>query len=399
MSQASTSRKRKISAEPISNPEDVARIRGLIGHQPRDLLLFELALETGVTANQLLALKTKDLDGLSIGDEIIALSGKRDRGEAVVMGPRTYEAFQQWSKYNPCKPDDHLFRSRKGNEALTLPSLSRLVSGWFNKAGLKGMTGLLSLRKTWELQQKKTAETLKETPSPATPEPSYSVNSIRPKTTQELVYKELENAIITARIKPGERLVTDELARQMGTSRIPVREAIGRLEARNFLTVKPQKGATVNELSEKKLREILEIRLMLEGCAVRKATIAGSTSLIENLKRLNEEYLSAQQKNNPDEMISTNREFHFTIYRASNMLILLAMIQNLWDQVSPYYHIMFRQTVIQDPQTGHSHHQHIIDGIREKDPDKVSRWLETDLSDSTDFIIGVVRSMQGGEGA
>jgi len=183
----------------------------------------------------------------------------------------------------------------------------------------------------------------------------------------------------------------------MGISRIPIREAIGRLEARNFLTIQPKKGTTVNELSEKNLKEILEIRLMLECSAARKAAVASTKAMVENLVELNSAYRSAQKENNPDKTLSVNREFHFTIYRAANMPFLMSMIQNLWDQISPYYHIMFRQTVFHDPQTGRAYHQKIIDGIAAKNPKKVSKWLETDLSDSTEFVIGVMRSIQAEE--
>jgi len=149
-------------------------------------------------------------------------------------------------------------------------------------------------------------------------DPSYPVNPIQTPTTQELVYKELERAIVTARIKPGERLVAEKLARQMGISTIPIREAIGRLEARNFLTVQPKKGVTVNELSEKSLREILEIRLLLELPVARRAAIAVTKDTVETIELLNSQYISAQQKNDADRALSVNREFHFTIYSQAN---------------------------------------------------------------------------------
>ena len=225
-------------------------------------------------------------------------------------------------------------------------------------------------------------------------DPSYPVNPIQTPTTQELVYKELERAIVTARIKPGERLVAEKLARQMGISTIPIREAIGRLEARNFLTVQPKKGVTVNELSEKSLREILEIRLLLELPVARRAAIAVTKDTVETIELLNSQYISAQQKNDADRALSVNREFHFTIYSQANMPILLSMIQNLWDQVSPYYHLMFRQTLFHDPHTGRAYHEKIIEGMAANDPCKVSKWLEIDLSESTAFVTDVMRTMQ-----
>ena len=80
------------------------------------------------------------------------------------------------------------------------------------------------------------------------------------------------------------------------------------------------------------------------------------------------------------------------------MPILLSMIQNLWKQVSPYYHIMFRQTLFHDPLTGSTTHKKIIEGMAGKNPRKVSKWLKKDLVNSTDFVIGVMRSIQIKEG-
>ncbi len=391
MMRNSFSTKRQKQINPIPSSTDIDRIRRSIKRKIRDLLLFDLAIETGVTASQLLQLRVKDLAGLNVGEEFFVLTGKQGRRGPVRIGPKTHESFQHYIMENRPGLNDLLFKSRKGDDALSLPSASRLVSSWFERVGLEGMSGFLSLRKTWEMQRCKPEA---EKSSPQSPEPAFSMNLIQTPTMQELAYKELERAIVTARIKPGERLVAEKLAKQMGISTIPIREAIGRLEARNFLTVQPKKGATVNALSEKNLKEILEIRLLLELPAARKAAIASTQDTVETIKRLNRQYISGQQKNDADMALSANREFHFMIYREANMPILLAMIQNLWDQVSPYYHLMFRQTLFQDPHTGTAYHKKIIQGMAANDPRKVIKWLETDLSESTDFVTGVMRTMR-----
>ncbi|MDM8541010.1 FCD domain-containing protein [Desulfococcaceae bacterium HSG9] len=384
----STERQKQIQSIPSS--KDIDRIRRSIKSKLRDLLLFDLAVETGVTASQLLQLKIKDLTDLNVGDEILVLTGKQKRNEPVTMGPKTYKSFQHYILKNRPGLNDPLFKSRKGKEALSLPSASRLVSSWFERVGLEGMSGFLSLRKTWETRLRKPKT---EKISPLTPESPYSINSIQTPTMQELAYKELERAIVTARIKPGERLVAEKLAKQMGISTIPIREAIGRLEARNFVTVQPKKGAAVNALSEENLKEMLEIRFLLELPAARKAAAAATQDTIETIKRLNHRYISAQQKNDADMALSANREFHFTIYKGANMPILLAMIENLWDQVSPYYHLMFRQTLFHDPHTGTAYHKKIIQGMVANDPREVSKWLEIDLSESAAFVADVMRKL------
>ncbi len=397
MTQKTYSKKREKQVYPIPGSAEINLLRRTIGINIRDLLLFDLAIETGVTANQLLALRVNDLAGVNVGEKIPLSRGRQKHDKPVIMGPHTHDSFQQYLIQNNPGEEGLLFKSRKGNGALALPSASRLVSGWFNQVGLKQMSGFLSLRKTWELHHKPSkTEGHQGTIFPES-EPGYSANTIQTLTTQELVYKELEHAIVTARIKPGEKLVAETLAKQMGISRIPVREAIGRLEAKNLLIVHPQRGTSVYDLSEKKLNEILEIRLMIELSAARKATFESKKNSLEKLDHLNRQYITAQQKNDADKILSANRKFHFTLYKGANMPILLSMIQSLWDQASPYYHLMFRQTVFSDPRTGGKYHQKIIDAIAENNPEKVSKWLKMDLVESTRFVIGVMRSIKTAE--
>ena len=394
MTRKSFSKQRQKQAHPISSSTDMDRIRRVIGPNIRDLLLFDLAVETGVTANQLLTLRVRDLAGLNVAEEISLLSGKQARHEPVTMGPRTYESFQHYLLKHRPVADDLLFKSRKGDGALSLPSASRLVSSWFDQVGLKEMSGFLSLRKTWEMHRQQSGKEKNGKSSSPVSEPAYSMNSIRAPTTQALVYKELERAIVTARIKPGEKLVAEKLAKQMGISRIPVREAIGRLAARDFVTVQPNKGVTVNELSEKNLKEILKIRLMLELPAARQATLNLKDGTLNQLADLTDHYLKAHRAHEADELLKVNHAFHFTIYGEARMPILLSIIKNLWKQVSPYYHIMFRQTLFRDPQSGPDYHQKIIEGLRNRDPEAVCHWIEVDLVEAAEFVMGVMRSMR-----
>ena len=393
----SFTKKRQKQAHPISSSTDIDRIRRAIEPNIRDLLLFDIVVETGVTANQLLTLRVKDLAGLNVGEAISLLSGKQTRLEPVTMGPRTHESFQHYLLTNRPNADDLLFKSRKGNGALSLPSASRLVSSWFDQAGLKGMSGFLSLRKTWDVRRQQLGKENNEKSSSPVSEPAYSMNAIQAPTTQALVYKELERAIVTARIKPGEKLVAEKLAKQMGISRIPVREAIGRLAARDFVTVQPNKRVKVNELSEKNLKEILEIRLMLELPAARQATLNLKEGTLNRLADLTDQYLKAHSAHDADELLKVNHAFHFTIYGEARMPILLSIIKNLWKQVSPYYHIMFRQTLFLDPQSGPDYHQKIIEGLKTRDPEAVCHWIKVDLVEAAEFVMGVLRSMQAEE--
>ncbi|MCG2778234.1 MAG: FCD domain-containing protein [Desulfobacterales bacterium] len=388
--------KKAHSVKSISDPRDIERLRTLLNSRHRDLLLFDLAIEPGMPAKQLIGLKIKDLHGLEVGEKLPFPQRKSDPRSSVSMSHRLFQTFGRYlSEVRPAL-DDYLFKSRKGSGPLSRSSASRMVRGWFDRAGISGMSGLLSLRKTWADQHGTPSLKEEEQGKEILPEgdSKYRLHTIKAPTIQELVYKKLEQVIVFGHIRPGEQLIAEELARQMGVSRIPVREALGRLEARNFITIKPKKGIVVNQLSVEKLREILEVRLMVELPAAKKAAVRRSEDTLRSLELLNKQYLSARRNNDADELLRVNKEFHFTIYRESQMPTLLTMIENLWNQVSPYYHIMFRQTELSDPLSGINYHRRMVEAMRKRNPEEVCRWLRTDLTESTDFVINVFKLIE-----
>ena len=88
---------------------------------------------------------------------------------------------------------------------------------------------------------------------------------------REAVYQTLRRAILTNRLKPGERLMELRLAAELGVSRTPVREAIQLLEREFLVGREPRRGMVVAQITLKQLRDVLELRSMLEELAVRLA--------------------------------------------------------------------------------------------------------------------------------
>ena len=88
---------------------------------------------------------------------------------------------------------------------------------------------------------------------------------------RDVVFNTLREAILKGDLKPGERLMELQLAAQLGVSRTPIREAIRKLELEGLVIMIPRKGAVVAEITEKSLRDVLEVRRALEALAVRFA--------------------------------------------------------------------------------------------------------------------------------
>ena len=86
---------------------------------------------------------------------------------------------------------------------------------------------------------------------------------------RDVVFNTLRQAILRGELKPGERLMEIQLANKLGVSRTPIREAIRKLELEGLVLMIPRKGAEVADISEKSLRDVLEVRKALEELAVK----------------------------------------------------------------------------------------------------------------------------------
>jgi DNA-binding GntR family transcriptional regulator len=137
----------------------------------------------------------------------------------------------------------------------------------------------------------------------------------------------VREAIVRGELRPGERLKTEEIARQFGISRIPVREALHSLVAEGFVTLSPQRGAFVAELSVEDIEEIYLLRCLLEPAAARLAVANLTPELVDRLVKIVEE-MEAAEGDQPRWM-DLDRTFHLTLYAASGQPRLYRMITQL----------------------------------------------------------------------
>ena len=370
----------------------LVKIRELLSKQPRNRLLLEMMLQTTAPVQSLLALKASDLKDLKQGALLPIKSETEDTPYIFSATIKKYfDLF--YEKHTPGNPD-FIFRSNKGRKALSKTSVSRLVRKWIKDSGIN-CAGLRGLRALTQAQAKEmSAEQPGKTDAS---QKGYTPPKINTMTRQEAVFQELEKAIITGNLRPGQKLSTEGIARSRGVSRIPVREAMARLAERGFITTQPKKGSVVNELSRDNLKEILDLRLMLECEAVAKAALNITDSTIAELVKTNAAFTRARRQNRADELLDANRKFHLLAYRDSNAPILIDIINHLWDKVSPYYNIMFRQSVTTHPRHGVNFHDHLIKALRCRNAEEATSWLKTDLIHSAEFVLELFDLHQAGQ--
>jgi DNA-binding GntR family transcriptional regulator len=147
----------------------------------------------------------------------------------------------------------------------------------------------------------------------------------------EYVFRALRDAIQDGRLPQGERLREEEVARRLGVSRTPVREALGRLVARGLVQEAPGRGLVVVELSKRQVIELYAMRRILEGAAARFAAQHASPGEGELLRQLAAECRDA---GTPAGMAVANRAFHRAIYEAAHNRYLLEALSDLSDALA-----------------------------------------------------------------
>ena len=156
----------------------------------------------------------------------------------------------------------------------------------------------------------------------------------KPPSIEELVIAKLRKAIVTAQIKPGESLDQEELARRLGVSRTPVRQALRALAAENLVTFYPRRGAVVVELSIEEIEEIFLIREMLEPPAACLGAERATPQVTSKLTSLHERMCAITD--DPLGWLALDREFHIAIYQQSGHPRLVNMIEALKDDINRY---------------------------------------------------------------
>ncbi len=142
----------------------------------------------------------------------------------------------------------------------------------------------------------------------------------------EQVTARLRQAIATGALRPGERLNQADLAERLGVSRMPIREALRRLDAEGLVTLQPYKGAIVASMSADELNEIYEMRIALEELALRRSVPKMQRDDLDALEHL---LRRMDEEHDGDAWIALNVEFHDVLYRRAGRALLLETVNNL----------------------------------------------------------------------
>lgn len=160
------------------------------------------------------------------------------------------------------------------------------------------------------------------------------------------VYQDLREMIMSGQLQPGERLTLVGMAAALGTSVMPVREAVNKLAADAALEILPNKSVRVPVLTRSGFKELVVVRLVVEGLAVETAAGRITAAQLVLLAELEQAFCREIALSEPDvnQIIQINKQFHFTAYAAAQMPVLSSLIEGLWLRIGPVLNLDLRNS-------------------------------------------------------
>jgi DNA-binding GntR family transcriptional regulator len=194
-------------------------------------------------------------------------------------------------------------------------------------------------------------------------------------TAQEVVAAALRQAILDRELKPGEKVRQEEMARRLGVSVIPVREALRALAGEGQVTYRPRQGYVVAELDVRDLEEVYRLREILESEAVRVAMPRLAPEDVARIESHFAEVSRALEEQRIGDAMKANRRAHFALFEAAGMPILLRHIATLWDSTEAYRALYYSEPPRRDRVD--AEHREIVAALRAADPERVLALLDS----------------------
>ena len=193
---------------------------------------------------------------------------------------------------------------------------------------------------------------------------SFSAEQRAGSTAVEEAYRHILQALRVGRYRARDRLIPEDIAAEIGMSRMPVREALGRLATEGLVLMRPNRGCIVAGLTLDEIHETFEIRSALEGLAVRLAMPHVDADVIDDLEVLLDRMERAGKSGGSDWAIR-HQEFHSYICNLSGRPKLIHQIAALHLVIEPYLRIWF--DYVKKPLSARDEHQVLIDALRSGD--------------------------------
>jgi DNA-binding GntR family transcriptional regulator len=185
-------------------------------------------------------------------------------------------------------------------------------------------------------------------------------------------------AVLNGELKPGDRIVESSMARELGVSQAPVREAIRDLVLLGFLESEPYKGTSVRSFTYEELWETYTVRAALESLAARLAATHLTDADANRLQGILDEMMEAAHQQDRDRLVQLDNRFHETILRISRNKTLHQLWKSL--QFGTWSIVTYRKSSY-DPAYLAARHGELLDALKAGDPEKAAHTMQHHIED------------------
>jgi DNA-binding GntR family transcriptional regulator len=211
-------------------------------------------------------------------------------------------------------------------------------------------------------------------------------------TLQDQAYNKLREALMSGLIKPGQSLTLRATAEVMGTSPMPVRDAVRRLEIEHALEPRPNRTLGVPEMTSASLLELRDIRIALEGLAAEKAALLIEPAELAMVDAHYQELAAAAMAGDHANYLKANWAFHTAIYRAGRSQLLVSLIEPTWMRIGPYVGLMLpdRRSLIDSL----DNHLRALRALQQRDAATARQAIGQDIRDSAEGLARMLRERE-----
>lgn len=206
---------------------------------------------------------------------------------------------------------------------------------------------------------------------------------------RDVVFNTLRRAILTGQLKPGERLMEVHLASRLGVSRTPIREAIRKLELEGLVIMIPRRGAEVARITEKSLKDVLEVRRALDALSVELACDRITQEDISRLLEACRAFERAVREGDASVIASADVALHDIIVEATGNVRLQQLVNNLSEQMYRFRFVYIKEESQHDNLI--AEHREIYESIVSRDKERAAAAARLHIDNQERSIIRQIR--------
>lgn len=212
-----------------------------------------------------------------------------------------------------------------------------------------------------------------------------------PKSKKEIVYENLKRRIITNSLKPGDALNEILLAKEMKTSKTPLREALQQLERDGLVENVRGRGSFVSRFTFQDIRELTEIREILECDVIRKVAAQGNFDITQAMEiRRKFEAGEANENRTTKSYINAGDQIHLFIFNAHGNARLLDYYRRLHDHITRIRYYQYNKVDEERAQESFREHLEIMDALIARDPARAEAAMRRHLQNALDYLKSII---------